>query len=150
MAGINSLKLYPRSFFIVLPLIKAAQQQHGLRHGDYQRYRIYCGRRIRRLRKSLKYPQGDRRHFKKREITIAQLSGKHADVRYIHIVLMNVERAWAYAMQLRQEANTEPRKRFHMISRLRKACVHATQLQNLCNVSKVTKVGMMHCILFLL
>lgn len=44
------------------------------------------------------------------------------------------ERAWSYAMQLRQEANTEPRKKFHLISRLRKAATYALQLETLCQV----------------
>lgn len=35
-------------------------------------------------------------------------------------------------MQLRQEANTEPRKKFHLIQRLRKAATFALQLQRLC------------------
>jgi len=51
--------------------------------------------------------------------------------------LIDAERAWAYAMQLKSEANTEPRKRFHMISRLRKAVQHATMLDRLCNDSGV-------------
>jgi signal recognition particle subunit SRP68 len=38
-------------------------------------------------------------------------------------------------MQLRQEANTEPRKKFHLISRLRKASTYALQLQTLCEVT---------------
>lgn len=38
-------------------------------------------------------------------------------------------------MQLRQEANTEPRKKFHLVSRLRKATSYALQLQTLCEVS---------------
>lgn len=59
----------PIFFVSVLKLIKDVQQQHGLRHGDYQRYRGYCSRRISRLRKVLKLPQGDRRHFKKRDVT---------------------------------------------------------------------------------
>lgn len=116
-------------------MIKDAQQQHGLRHGDYQRYRGYCTRRIRRLRKALKYPQGDKRHFKRRDVTLSQLTGKKADERFIHIPLISAERAWAYAMQLKQEANTEPRKRFHLINKLRRACFYALQLQELCNVS---------------
>jgi len=49
--------------------------------------------------------------------------------------LIDAERAWAYAMQLKSEANTEPRKRFHMISRLRKAVQHANTLDRLCNDS---------------
>lgn len=116
-------------------MIKEAQQQHGLRHGDYQRYRGYCTRRIRRLRKALKFPQGDKRHFKRRDVTLAQVTGKRADERFIHIPLISAERSWAYAMQLKQESNTEPRKRFHLVSKLRKACVYALQLQELCNVS---------------
>ncbi|XP_060660741.1 signal recognition particle subunit SRP68 [Drosophila nasuta] len=117
----------------ILHMIKDAQQQHGLRHGDYQRYRGYCTRRIRRLRKALKYPQGDKRHFKRRDVTLAHLTGKKADERYIHIPLISAERAWAYAMQLKQEANTELRKRFHLINKLRRACFYALQLQELCN-----------------
>lgn len=38
-------------------------------------------------------------------------------------------------MALRQESNTEPRKRFHLVSKLRKSCTYALQLQELCNVS---------------
>lgn len=47
------------------------------------------------------------------------------------------ERAWGYAMQLRQESNTEPRKRFHLVSKLRKAVHYAEQLESLCQVSIV-------------
>lgn len=47
---------------------------------------------------------------------------------------MLAERAWSYAMQLRVEANTEPRKKFHFIARLRKAASYALQLQKLCEV----------------
>ncbi|XP_046407107.1 signal recognition particle subunit SRP68 [Ischnura elegans] len=111
--------------FEILKIIKEAQQQHGLRHGDYQRYRGYCSRRIRRLRKVLKVTQGDKRHFKKKEITEAMVK----DERFLYIPLMMAERAWAYGMQLRQEANTEPRKRFHLLSRLKKAAKYALQLQ---------------------
>lgn len=58
-----------------------------------------------------------------------------ADERYLHIPLVLAERDWAYAMQLRQESNTEPRKKFHLIQKLRKACVYALQLEELCKVS---------------
>lgn len=40
-------------------------------------------------------------------------------------------------MQLRQEANSELRKKFHLIAKLRKACGHSIQLDTLCNVSKL-------------
>ena len=53
------------------------------------------------------------------------------DTRALQIPLMTVERAWAYAMQLKFEMNTEPRKRFHMINRLRKAAKEAERLDEL-------------------
>lgn len=49
---------------------------------------------------------------------------------------MTAERAWGHAMQLKQEANTEPRKRFHLISRLRKAVKHVDELESLCESTK--------------
>uniref|UniRef100_A0A0K8TT17 Signal recognition particle subunit SRP68 n=1 Tax=Tabanus bromius TaxID=304241 RepID=A0A0K8TT17_TABBR len=123
----------PKIFTVeILKMIKDLQQQHGLRHGDYQRYRGYCSRRVRRLRKALKLPQGDKRHFKRKDVTVVNLTGKNADERFIHIPLMLAERAWSYAMQLRQEANTEQRKKFHLVGKLRKACTYALQLQALC------------------
>jgi len=47
-------------------MIKEAQQQHGLRHQDYQRYRTYCSSRLQRIRKVLNFVQGDRKQFKKK------------------------------------------------------------------------------------
>lgn len=82
----------------------------------------------------LKIPQGDRRHFKKRDVTEAHITNPKADERFLHIPLVLAERCWAYAMQLRQEANTEPRKKFHLVQKLRKACVYAKQLDELCKV----------------
>ncbi|VVD04535.1 unnamed protein product [Leptidea sinapis] len=121
----------------IFRVIKDAQQQHGLRHGDYQRYRGYCSRRIRRLRKVLKIPQGDRRHYRRRDVTAAHLTSSSGENRLLRIPLLQAERAWAHAMQLRQESNTEPRKKFHLISRLKKACAHAQMLLQLCEQSGV-------------
>lgn len=50
---------------------------------------------------------------------------------------MEAERAWSYAMQLKQEANTEPRKRFHLLARLRKAAKHSEKLEKLCESPRV-------------
>ncbi|XP_017293257.1 signal recognition particle subunit SRP68 [Kryptolebias marmoratus] len=112
----------------ILQIIKESQQQHGLRHGDYQRYRGYCSRRLRRLRKTLGFKMGNRHKFVGKKVTVEMLS----DSRYLLLVLMEAERAWSYAMQLKQEANTEPRKRFHLLARLRKAAKHSEKLEKLC------------------
>lgn len=93
----------------------------------------------------MKLPQGDKRHHKKRDVTVAHLdgatgkaaiAGPSGDERFIYIPLILAERAWAYAMQLRQESNTEPRKRFHLVSKLRRACTYSLQLQELCLASQ--------------
>ncbi|XP_046900079.1 signal recognition particle subunit SRP68 [Hypomesus transpacificus] len=117
----------------ILQVIKESQQQHGLRHGDYQRYRGYCSRRMRRLRKTLGFKLGNRHKFTGKKITQEMIS----DNRYLLLVLMEAERAWSYAMQLKQEANTEPRKRFHLLSRLRKAAKHGERLEKLCDSPRV-------------
>ena len=49
---------------------------------------------------------------------------------------MEAERAWAYSLQLKSEANTEPRKRFHMVNRLKKSVQHTEVLQALCDSDK--------------
>ncbi|XP_066237358.1 signal recognition particle subunit SRP68 isoform X2 [Saccopteryx leptura] len=117
----------------ILQIIKESQQQHGLRHGDFQRYRGYCSRRQRRLRKTLNFKMGNRHKFTGKKVTEDLLT----DNRYLLLVLMDAERAWSYAMQLKQEANTEPRKRFHLLSRLRKAVKHAEELEHLCESNRV-------------
>ncbi|XP_014844551.1 signal recognition particle subunit SRP68 [Poecilia latipinna] len=117
----------------ILQIIKESQQQHGLRHGDYQRYRGYCSRRLRRLRKTLGFKMGNRHKFVGKKITVEILS----DSRYLLLVLMEAERAWSYAMQLKQEANTEPRKKFHLLARLRKAAKHSEKLEKLCESPRV-------------
>ncbi|XP_059176019.1 signal recognition particle subunit SRP68-like [Physella acuta] len=124
-----------------LQLIKDAQQQHGLRHGDYQRYRGYCSRRIKRIRKSLHFPQGNRNRVTPKKILAEMLT----DARYLQLPLFCAERCWAYAMQLKSEANTEPRKRFHMDSKLKKAVVYSEELEALGNSSKCDARTKLEC-----
>lgn len=89
----------------------------------------------------MKIPQGEKRHYKKRDVTVVQLDGTgkaggpEGDERYLYIPLMLAERAWSHAMQLRQEANTELRKKFHLVAKLRKSCSYALQLQELASAS---------------
>ncbi|XP_071812929.1 signal recognition particle subunit SRP68-like isoform X2 [Apostichopus japonicus] len=58
------------------------------------------------------------------------------DARYLYIPLVSAERAWSYAMQLKLEANSERRKMFHVITRMKKALKHAEELEALCASSK--------------
>ena len=77
-------------------MLKERQQQHGLRHGDYQRYHGYCTRRLRRLRETLRMPQGDRRHFKKKDVTLAEIDSEKGDARFLEIPLTLTERLVFY------------------------------------------------------
>ena len=59
--------------FVVLAAIKESQLQHGLRHGDYQRYRTYCSRRLRRIRKCVSQVQGVRQRYVPKHMTPEQV-----------------------------------------------------------------------------
>ncbi|KAH9623709.1 hypothetical protein KSS87_013423, partial [Heliosperma pusillum] len=116
----------------VLQLLKSAQMQHGLRHGDYMRYRTNCvpvsnwdnikltmsvvtgfapveaftlDRQIERYCTARL-----RRLYKSLKFTHGR--GKYSrkvitestvtDVRFLHILLYTAERAWSHAMEKRQ------------------------------------------------
>lgn len=66
MGGTSGISLTPPPRHVVLNMTKAAQIQHGLRHGDYARYRQYCARRLTRLRKTLGFTHGKGRFTQKR------------------------------------------------------------------------------------
>lgn len=118
----------------ILSIIKEAQSQHGLRHSHYQRYREYCSRRLKRLRKVLNFKMGDKKRVTPKKITEANFT----DPRFVMMLVMSCERAWAMAMDLKQDDQTtpNPRKRHHMIERLRKARKIANELEDLCNNSE--------------
>ena len=50
---------------------------------------------------------------------------------------MEAERCWSHAMELKLYANTEPRKKFHMVRKLSKAAKYAEELKNLCNLEQI-------------
>lgn len=62
------------------------------------------------------------------EVTLDNLK----DEKFLYIPLIQAERAWGYAMQLKQESNTDFRKRFHLVARLRKAVNHTLHLEYIC------------------
>ena len=57
-------------------------------------------------------------------------------MRYLHLPIFDAERCWAYAMQLKDQANTEPRKQHHKMKKLKKAVQHAELLLQLCDSQK--------------
>ncbi|MCP9264801.1 Signal recognition particle 68 [Dirofilaria immitis] len=119
----------------ILQLIKDAQQKHGLRHGDYQRYRSYCARRVRRIRKSTGFThvhKGVSKYTAKfipRKFEFDVINGE----RCLQIAVFDAERNWSYAIQLKYESDedTHSRKRFHMIGKLRRAVKHTSNLESI-------------------
>ncbi|CAN0188771.1 unnamed protein product [Discosporangium mesarthrocarpum] len=101
-------------------VIKECQNQNGLRHGDYQRYRQYCTRRLKRVRssKDVRFMFGKGKNFVGKELT-AELT---VTPRHLEIPLMMAERAWAFAMQKKQGSKDAPQHyKQHMMKRLSKA-----------------------------
>ncbi|TMW69576.1 hypothetical protein Poli38472_001732 [Pythium oligandrum] len=121
----------------ILETVKAAQLQNGLRHRDFQRYRQYCTRRLRRLRKSSKFTHGKGKAFVNKKVDAETAT----DARLLYLPLYNAERAWSYAMQLKEDDNTEKmelgddansRIKFHLTGRLRKAAEWSQRLVEIC------------------
>ncbi|KAJ7549593.1 hypothetical protein O6H91_07G059500 [Diphasiastrum complanatum] len=115
--------------FNLLHLIKTAQAQHGLKHGDYKRYRGYCTARLRRLYKSLKFTHGRGKYVPK-----PILEATVTSVRFLHVVLYSAERAWSSAMEIKQTPNgANSHQRAHLIRRLSKAAKWGDLLERLCS-----------------
>ncbi|KAJ1821134.1 signal recognition particle subunit srp68 [Coemansia sp. RSA 2598] len=112
--------------FDVFSYIHDSRQTYGLRAQEYTRYRRYCAHHLRTVRKSAKMTQGTSKAYSKNDVT--------ADVattpEHIEILVLEAERAWAYAMDLRElySRTEEPRQRYHLIRRLRAACKAGEQL----------------------
>ncbi len=86
----------------VYSLLKTTQGQHGLKHGDFLRYRKYTSRRLLRLYKSLKH------HHGKKEFVKPELLPEHVkEERHFLIPLMQAERSWAQAMEIKKELDSK-------------------------------------------
>ncbi|KAJ0402520.1 hypothetical protein ATCC90586_002690 [Pythium insidiosum] len=123
----------------ILETVKAAQLQNGLRHRDFQRYRQYCSRRLCRIRKSTKFTHGKGKAFVPRKVDAETAT----DARLLYLPLYSAERAWSYAMQLKEDDNAEKlehgedansRIKFHLAGRLRKAAEWSQRLAEICAV----------------
>merc|ERR1719507_134417 len=94
------------------------------------------GLRMAGSKRSLMVIQGNKgKRFTKKEMTVEVMRKASAELavegKHLQLPLMAAERAWAYAMQLKFEMNSEPRKKYHMQNRLRKAKRYAEQLVQL-------------------
>jgi signal recognition particle subunit SRP68 len=85
---------------------------------------------VRRLRQILKLSQSNNK-----KVNVSKpLPEEFQDNRYLQLYVYETERAWAYAMELKQEAasSMETRQRHHLVKRLKRASQHAAHLLELC------------------
>ncbi|KAI8325028.1 hypothetical protein GQ54DRAFT_37472 [Martensiomyces pterosporus] len=116
----------PKIAFDVFGYIHDSRQTYGLRAQDYTRYRRYCAHRLQRVRKAVKLTQGSSAAFRKKEVTAENASKPE----HVELLLLESERAWAFAMDLREQYSRteEPRQRYHLVRRLKAASKAAGKL----------------------
>ncbi|KAJ2706743.1 signal recognition particle subunit srp68 [Coemansia sp. IMI 203386] len=112
--------------FDVFSYVHDSRQTYGLRAQEYTRYRRYCAHHLRTVRKSAKMTHGTSKAYSKNDVTAEVASTPE----HIEILVLEAERAWAYAMDLRElySRTEEPRQRYHLIRRLRAASKAGEQL----------------------
>ncbi|OLL26557.1 Signal recognition particle subunit SRP68 [Neolecta irregularis DAH-3] len=111
----------PPPFFHVLSLTSEARNSYGLQLQDYRKYRHYCGRKGAALRKSLQVKSRDAKRLLITADKVIQ------DKRFLEIVLLDAERCWAYAMDLKPVVERPSR----VVRKLQKAVYHAKHLKEL-------------------
>ncbi len=115
----------------LLQTVRIAQCEHGLKHSEFRAYRVYCTRKLHRLYKGtgLVHKSGPKGKFTRRPVVASDVH----DVRLLQVPLLAAERAWAYAMDIKNEMeqSNAPYKRRHMMKRLSRAHVHAKELASL-------------------
>eukprot|EP00761_Pharyngomonas_kirbyi_P000006 gb/GECH01000006.1/.p1 GENE.gb/GECH01000006.1/~~gb/GECH01000006.1/.p1 ORF type:complete len:544 (+),score=134.81 gb/GECH01000006.1/:1-1632(+) len=119
----------PKISFSVLGTAKKYEKRNGLRDNDYERYRKYCARRLRRLRVALNITnKQDGKETKITSIEPEQIS----DERYFMLYLFNAERAWSYALELKSKDPRGARQFSRYLYRASKAANWSEKLVQLC------------------
>lgn len=122
----------------ILGTAKVAQGAHGLKHGDFVRYRQYCSRRLMRVRRVTKLQQG-RGRFVARAVSAADAV---RDERALLIPLFDAERAWAAAMEIKRISRAassaiklegDGAVRRKVMAKLKRACQAAERLRTICD-----------------
>lgn len=84
--------------------VREARSTHGLKHGDYLRYRKYCAKRLRRIYKSTRFLHG-RGNYQKRDLLAEDVK----ESRMLLIPLVSAERCWAHAAERKQHSEATQR-----------------------------------------
>ncbi|KAA8648568.1 hypothetical protein EYZ11_001102 [Aspergillus tanneri] len=109
------------------------QREDVLLAGDYNAYRAHLTRKLHKLHKKLgrTTPKG-RKYTAKPPVSAENINN---NVAYVHVLLLNSERAWAQAMHMKSAHSADPSAkgivgavRRQVVSRLSKATGYAKQL----------------------
>ena len=111
--------------------VRELQQAHGLKSFDYMRYRSYCTRRLTRIHKVLRLTNGTQKKFK----GLVVMPEDVTDDRVLLMLILQVERAWAYSEQLKYDfsQSDDARQYRHYASRIKRAQKHGATLQDIAN-----------------
>lgn len=83
--------------FEVADFTRSLQSQNGLRHGDYNRYRRLCTRKVHRLKSTLNLSNGRHRY---KHVPMPDVINSP---KFVQLLVVQAERAWAYAVTLKSE-----------------------------------------------
>lgn len=115
--------------FSLLDMIQEAQNQHGLRHQDYESYRRYCSHKLARLARHLRTSLKLRKTCSSpaQKLTLAQ--DEPLDVTRLQYFLFELERDWALTHSLKQKGSEHnSRVSAHIRKRAKKLFVRSQAL----------------------
>lgn len=116
---------------LVFQCIHGWQQQNGMRQNDFERYRRFCTVKIQRTRQRIGFLNKKGKLYEKKPFEVKDVK----DANSLFYPLLNAERCWAYANELKEELNEtrNTRIRYHLLGRIKKASQWAQQLMDLCH-----------------
>ena len=92
----NPVELINLGSFDILQNITNSQNQNGFKHGDYNRYRKYCTKKVFKMRHQIKFKYGRNKYVSKDLLT-----EKVNEIKLIPILVYQTERNWSYALDLK-------------------------------------------------
>lgn len=124
----------------LLAFIKHAQSENGMRHDDFGRYRGFVTRRIQKLRKQLRFHHGKGKRYEGKSLETRALLFDDAsqDLKptaepFLHMVVLESERAWAFAMEAKATMHEVHRRKYTVINKLKRALDFVGILERLCS-----------------
>jgi signal recognition particle subunit SRP68 len=115
--------------FSSLERINTLHNEYGIKHGDYERYRRYCSKKIHKLRKLMNFTnKKGKQQYCRREVSVESLQSLVEELKQtkkeelcVMMILCEVERCWASAMEEKEGTSKNSSKKHNVIKKLKKA-----------------------------